>query len=491
MLLRDFSHLKFGDSLACLVLKDVFLGSDMTKALCGLKKLVFLGLEGCRSQSYYDSPFLGCENIQELHLIFSQNEKREMIILENLPKSLIKLTVEGIFASTKYMEIGTLNCEKFRHLKVWQTSYKEKSNLAIEFKTRPGSPLDKFETNCRLTQFFDLKTIFTVKNLTIGCKTSEIFTYKTQEGPHVTHCLKFSEFTCLEYLSIPTVPDRFCCEFPSGNGATTRTIHIELGTGHPSVQTRQHKLDPEKTTKLLIEQPTIEIPTQTELTPSIISSNLQELLNDYSKALQQLYDESNNLKGQLSNYSAATQRKINELNYLSVLLNYSEIQQRLNNMNDKTNVLNVSYSELFQLISFKSETTWGMHFKRYSKAIKQLTNKSNNLKALLSNCSAATTQQPINPNDSLQILLDVSLTFIIQLVDRFDSWERIVCDHSNANRQPRYFQDIEMALKSTNDILPLLSSLNKRYSEANHEIQCFQSTIQQQIEMFNSAPRSQ
>ena len=138
--------------------------------------------------------------------------------------------------------------------------------------------------------------------------------------------------------------ERFYCEFSSGN----RVIRIELGTEHPNAQIGQIQLHSEGTTKLFIGQPahegpvtlpqisvlesSIEMPTQTEFTLSIIPSNLQELLNNYLKTLQQLYDKSNNLKRLLSSHSAAIQRLISRFKYLNVLLNYPEIQQRLSNL---------------------------------------------------------------------------------------------------------------------------------------------------------------
>jgi hypothetical protein len=322
-------------------------------------------------------------------------------------------------------------------------------------------------------------------------------------GPYKTepyYYLNFSKLVCLQHLCIINFPyhlipnNGFCCDFSRNNA-----ICMEVITEHPNAQIWQIKIDPKKTTsekpvtfhqiqhpECIIGIP-ISKPIVTEVTLFILPSNFQGLPNDYSKAHQQLCEESNDLKKLLNSYSAAIHWVINGLNYLNVQLNRPETQQRLSNLDlsEMKEQLLVEYSKIIQLID--QSKALRLQFNSYSEAIQRLTKESHKLRLLLNDYSIAT-QQLINPNDSLKILLDEYLT-AIKLINDTDNFQILLDEYSKLKNLDCSSAAIEEIQKFIDTIQSVLFSLMNLQLKANKQIQDFQIMIQKLLEKCSAAFR--
>jgi len=375
-----------------------------------------------------------------------------------------------------------------------------------------------------LLQLVDIQsgTFNNAKKLVLSCQAAKAFEHG-RYGPlnHLkfskfmpTDYLEFSKFIHLRHLCITDIPSTcISCEFSS----EIDSICVEVGSEHPNAKIDQIKLDHDDTTKQCIWQPAhegpvtllqiplksqIEMPIQkpiiTDFTLSIISSNSQGLLNKYLEALQQLYDESNKIKGLLSSQSEATRGLINRFNYLNMQFNCPETQQWLSILEDRSEEdllsnhpemgqLLMEYSKIFQL----NDHHIVLHplFESYSKAILQLTEESHNLRLKLSKCSTEDTQQLINSNHNLQILLDEYLT-VIHLTSHSDSLKILLIEYSKVEQQLKAKTSFLMTIKKTQKFVsavqPLLSSLRDLQSTANKRIQWFKNILQRLLEGYSA-----
>jgi len=311
------------------------------------------------------------------------------------------------------------------------------------------------------------------------------------------------------------ISNKEICSF-SENGVICVEVVV---TEHLDAQIWRIKIDPKKTTNrepLALHQIPIPEPIVTEFTLSTISSNSQRLL-DYSKAFQQLYDESNDLKKLLSNYSEITQWLINGLNYFNEQLKCPETQQWwLSNLDllEMDNQLLFEHSKFLQLTD--QPKALSLLFESYSTAIQKLNGKSHNLRLLLRDCSAVA-QQSVNPNGDLKILLDEYSAAIklindtdnfqillgkystaIELIKNTDNFQILIDECSEVDLTDEYSEVenlddplmiIEKIQEFINTIQPVLLSLWNLQSVVNEQIKKFQIIIQKLLEKCLAALR--